>query len=79
MTDHLTENHAPTETTIHAEGPNGDGRTLCGIVEEGDQSIGLEAPTVATCGYAITCNDCRAVLLHAHANFKVSGARIYAK
>jgi hypothetical protein len=64
---------------LHAAGWNGDGRTLCGVVDEGDASIGLERPVVATRGHAISCKDCRAIIRYAHVGFKVSGALIYAK
>ena len=51
----------------HASGWNGDGRTLCGLVEEGDAAIGESAPIIAVAGH-ITCPDCRGIISHVVAN-----------
>lgn len=56
-------------TILHADGWIGDGRTLCGIVEEGDATVGLEKPMIAKVGETVDCCDCRHAILHVRRSF----------
>jgi hypothetical protein len=48
----------------HAEGWNGEGRTLCGIALEGFASGDTEVILLAAPGRMVTCDDCKRLIAH---------------
>lgn len=43
---------------LHAVDPYGDGRSLCGDVDEGDPTLDIPAPAYARKGQYVTCPTC---------------------
>jgi len=48
---------------VHLDSPVGDGRTLCGDVEEGDEPLGIE-PANPTSKTTVTCPDCIRIIAY---------------